>query len=63
MDAPVRPLTIAEEADALARIAVESGEPQANPYEPGSSRHAEFSKRYQVAILRHSAPEGAEGSA
>jgi hypothetical protein len=63
MDTPITTVSIAELADRAARLAIETMEPQPNPFEPGSADHVEFNKRFEVAMRRHSAhPEG-EGTA
>jgi hypothetical protein len=63
MDAAITTVSIAELADRAARLAIQTMEPQPNPFEPGTADHTEFAKRFDVAMVRHSAhPEG-EGTA
>lgn len=63
MDSAIRTLTIAEAADQAARLAVTTGEPQANPHTPGTSDAIDWQQRYEVALLRHSAAPDGEGTA
>jgi hypothetical protein len=63
MDAPITTASIAELADRAARVAATTHEPQTNPFNASTPDHLEWARRYEVALLRHSAhPEG-EGTA
>jgi hypothetical protein len=59
----ILPATIAQLADAAARLAVETHETQPNPFDEGSPDAIEFQRRYEIALLRHSQHEEGEASA
>lgn len=63
MDSSIRIVDLAELADRAARIAVQTHERQENPFEPGTLQAKDWQRRYEVALLRHSAHEESEGSA
>lgn len=63
MDTSITQVSIAELADLAARKAVETGEKQDNPFDPGTADHEEFHRRYCIANLRHSPLPGTEASA
>lgn len=56
-------VTVAKQAEAAARRCVATGERQANPHDAGTEQAREWQRRYEIALLRLSAPEGADGSA
>lgn len=62
MDHDVRPITIAEQAEAAARRFIATGEPQHNPHAglPGEQRWRSVYERWLLALT---ADEGSEGSA
>lgn len=63
MDHHIRPITIAEQADLAARRFIDTGEPEVNPHEAGSPAAVEWKRRYEIALLRLTAPADAEACA
>lgn len=49
---------IVREADEAARTTARTGQPQDNPYLPGTEAAARWAASYQRQLLWHTAPEG-----
>jgi hypothetical protein len=62
-DLNIHLITIAESADAAARVAVETFTQQPNPFDMGTADYMEWHKRYCVALVRHSTAKECEVSA
>lgn len=61
-DTSIRPVTVAEQAEAAARRFVESGEPEQNPHK-GTPAEAKWRSSYERWLLALTAPQDVEGSA
>ena len=62
MDTPIRPITVAEQAEAAARRTVETGEREPNPHQ-GTANEQRWRSGYERWLLQLSAVEGTEASA
>lgn len=57
MDCAIRPITIAEQADAAARRTVQTGEVQPNPHPEGTDAHRQWKAAFERLLLAHSLPD------